>query len=201
MADELMSAQDCAALWNVSKSYARRVLTAVDRDPATGAISLDVRDADLGKGKAVVAVPVKESEPQAFPLSDRVFNIVREAMDGRSEGPLLVNERGKPVSRYTASQFAQAVAEVSRHAFTQRPHVLEHHTERVRMGGLQVGDVIHFNERRVTVDALKHVKTPTGGTDVQVNLGTDYPTVFGDANTKVTITARRTGNLVAEALA
>ncbi|RLU86285.1 hypothetical protein CTZ27_25255 [Streptomyces griseocarneus] len=188
MTDELITAQDCAARWNVSESYARRLLAPVapvDRDPATGAmryrladadaartcrpgrgrrldlattpirredaqrltadesipatyralwvlmqsgirvsdaLSLDVRDVDFDEGKVVVEVPVKGSEPQTVPLSDRALSIVSEVMDGRSEGPLLLNERGKPVSRYAASQFARAVAGVSIHAFKPRPH-------------------------------------------------------------------------------
>lgn len=258
MADELTTAQDCAARWEVSESYARRVLAPVDpvdRDPATGAmryrladaeaartrqpgrgrrldlatapmsrddarrlteneslpathralwalmqsglrvgdaLSLDVRDVGLGEKTAVVEVPVKEAEPQTFPLSDRAVELVRQAVDGRSSGPLLVDERGRPVSRYNASKFAQAVAGVPIHAFKARPHTMESPWQSVQAKDLQVGDIVRLGDLSGVVQAPPvHVTDPSGATTVEVIFRDTAGPVSWDGDLWVSIAERR----------
>ncbi|GGW95391.1 tyrosine-type recombinase/integrase [Streptomyces noursei] len=257
MADELTTAQDCAARWQVSESYARRVLAPVDpvdRDPATGAmryrlddaeaahtrqpgrgrrldlatdpmnrddarrltedeslpathralwalmqsgmrvgdaLSLDVRDVDLNEKTAIVEVPVKEAEPKTFPLSDRALKLVRQAAGGRSAGPLLVDDRGRPVSRYSANKFAQAAAGVSIHAFKPRPHTMESPWQ-VQAKDLQAGDTVRLGDLSGVVDAPPvHVADPSGAAKVEVTFrGTTGPVTW-DADLRVSIAARR----------
>ncbi|MFD9187912.1 tyrosine-type recombinase/integrase [Streptomyces phaeochromogenes] len=90
------------------------------------ALSLDVRDVDLEGEEAIVEIPVRGPGPETVPLSDCAAELARQVVAGRSEGPLLVDEEGRPVSRYSAGKFAQAVAGVSIHAFRpRRRHSIE----------------------------------------------------------------------------
>ncbi|MEU6460365.1 tyrosine-type recombinase/integrase [Streptomyces sp. NPDC046976] len=94
------------------------------------ALRLDLRDVDLQAGEVVVKSTRKR--PRTVPLSEHAAELARQAMADRSEGPLFVNEEGRPVTRYSAGKFAQAVAGAPIHAFKTRPHVME--PERWRSG-------------------------------------------------------------------
>lgn len=59
------------------------------------------------------------------------------------------------------------------------------------MKDLQIGDALLFGHRRIAVNSLKQVRTPSGATDVRVNLGSGFP-LFGDAEEMVSIAVRRT---------
>ncbi|WP_086825692.1 tyrosine-type recombinase/integrase [Streptomyces sp. NRRL B-24572] len=234
MADELITAQDCAERWNVSESYARRLLaplTPVDRDLATGAmqyrladaeaaradrpgrgqradltaaplsredvqrlttdeslpaahralwalmqsgmrlgdaLSLDARDVLADEGVAVVETPVKgKPRPKAVPLSPDVLDLVQQAIGGRSEGPLLVNEEGRPLSRYLASRFAQATAGTSIHAFKPLAHSIDSDRTYVLAKDLKQGDTVHLDGMTGVVDKPPVLITdPSGSTKV-----------------------------------
>ncbi|MFI1201590.1 tyrosine-type recombinase/integrase [Streptomyces sp. NPDC020883] len=255
MADELTTVQDCAARWQVSESYARRILAPVDpvdRDPVTGAmryrldeaeaartrqpgrgrrldlatapmsrddarrltedeslpathralwalmqsgmrvsdaLSLDVRDVHPGEKTAVVEASAKE--PKTFPLSDSALKLLRQAAGGRSAGPLLADERGRPVSRYSAAKFAQAAAGVSIHAFKSRPHTMESPWQYVQAKDLQVSDTVRLGDLSGVVDVPPvHVTDPSGATKVKVTFrGTTGPVTW-DADLWVAIAAR-----------
>ncbi|MEU8540927.1 hypothetical protein AB0C52_13220 [Streptomyces sp. NPDC048717] len=70
MSDALITAQSCADRWNVSESYARRLLAPVapvDRDPETGAMRYRLADAEAahddrpGRGRRVDLAPAELS--------------------------------------------------------------------------------------------------------------------------------------------
>ncbi|MFE0058639.1 tyrosine-type recombinase/integrase, partial [Streptomyces sp. NPDC059003] len=113
-ADESIPAQH-RALWALMQSGMR----------VGDALSLDVRDVDLDEGQAHVELPVKGRKPQTVPLSDRAAELAREVMAERSEGPLLMDKQGRPVSRYSAIKFAKVAAGLPVHAFKTPPHTLE----------------------------------------------------------------------------
>jgi integrase len=155
------------------------------------ALGLDVRDIDLDEKTVHVEAPVKDPEPRRIPLSEDAASLVRQLLAERADGPLFVSETGRPVSRYSASKFARAAAGMSIHAFKPRPHSMDPTKIPVRMGDLEVEDIIDFDGREITVQTVKRTKSPSGGQDlVQVNLGTGFP-IFGGANEVVTMRPRQ----------
>lgn len=81
------------------------------------ALSLDVRDIDYENGTALVDFPKRESDPRSVPVAERALGLVRAAAGDRSEGPLLLNRSGRPLSREQSARVAQDAAGVSIHAF------------------------------------------------------------------------------------
>lgn len=78
-------------------------------------LSLDVRDVDLEARTASVKFP-KVGEPTVAPFSETAAKMLRKAIDGRLDGPLLVADSGQPLSREAAVRQTQNVG-VSIHAF------------------------------------------------------------------------------------
>lgn len=151
------------------------------------ALSLKAGDIDLDEKTAHVETPVKDPAPRSVPLNEDAAALIAQLLADRAEGPLFVGKTGRPVSRYSASKFARAAAGVSIHAFKPRSHVTSPAKITVKMGDLEVGDIIDFDGREITVKTVERAKSPSGGQDlVQVNLGTDFP-IFGAANEVVTI--------------
>lgn len=80
------------------------------------ALSLDVRDVEFADGTARVEYPKRGAGPVSVPLGDRAAGLLRQAIDGRADGPALqVDER--PISRTSAAHRARAAGAGSIHSF------------------------------------------------------------------------------------
>ncbi|MFB6525272.1 hypothetical protein [Streptomyces sp. NPDC056399] len=258
MADELITAHDCAARWNISESYARRLLAPighVDRDPVTGAmryrltdadaahanrpgrgrrldlepailsredaqklisdeslptthralwammrsgvrlrdaLSLDVRDVLPDESVAVVETPVKGRTGRIpVPLNADALELARRVIADRAEGPLLESKKGRPLSRYMASRFAEATAGVPVHAFMPAPHVYDSTKEYVRAKDLVQGDTIQIGDLSGIVDKPPVlVSNPDGGTEVSFTFRGTPGSVTWDGDLWVAISRR-----------
>ncbi|MFC1435381.1 hypothetical protein ACEZDB_32545 [Streptacidiphilus sp. N1-3] len=82
----------------------------------TDALSLDVRDFDLGHGSITLGYPKLESDERVILLDVAAAALVREAAGGRPDGPLLV-VNARALSRNAAMRAARDLAGTSIHAF------------------------------------------------------------------------------------
>lgn len=78
-------------------------------------LSLDVRDVDLEARTASMESP-KAGGPTVAPFSATAAKMLRKAVDGRLDGPLLVTDSGQPLSREVVIRQARD-AGVAIHAF------------------------------------------------------------------------------------
>jgi integrase len=80
-------------------------------------LSLDVCDIDLAERTAQVDYPKRDTDPQNVPFSPSAAALLREAIGERTEGPLLLNENGRPLSRERVIRSARKAGVPSIHAF------------------------------------------------------------------------------------
>ncbi|WP_102925148.1 tyrosine-type recombinase/integrase [Streptomyces noursei] len=83
----------------------------------TEALSLNVRDVDLGQGTARFDHPKLSTDPKVVPISDRAVELLRQAKGDREAGPLITGARGRPLSHETVSRVARQAGATSIHAF------------------------------------------------------------------------------------
>ncbi|MGW9299559.1 tyrosine-type recombinase/integrase [Streptomyces cyaneofuscatus] len=158
------------------------------------ALSMDVRDVDPDEGVAQLDHPKLETDPRRIPISDRTAQLIREAAAGRDAGPLIADDRGRPVSREAAARFARAAASASIHSFRPKPHTVgkppRFGTEQIAAADLRVGDTIYLDTgRAVTVATVEQVRAPSGAVDTHINKSTDFP-VYTSAKERLTIAKR-----------
>lgn len=78
-------------------------------------LSLDVRDVDLNARTVVVEFP-KQGAPKVAPFSPTSGVALRMLIDGRTEGPLFVDAKGRPLTRDAVMRQARE-AGVGLHGF------------------------------------------------------------------------------------
>ncbi|MFI0914240.1 tyrosine-type recombinase/integrase [Streptomyces abikoensis] len=81
------------------------------------ALSMDVRDVAIDDHVVVQEYPKLDSDERIVPLSEQTASLLREAVGDRIDGPLIVNENGRPIGRDRAARASRTLANASIHAF------------------------------------------------------------------------------------
>ncbi|MEU5426931.1 tyrosine-type recombinase/integrase [Streptomyces olivoreticuli] len=86
------------------------------------ALSLDVRDVDLGDHRVTLDYPKLKSDERAVPISERAADLLHAAKADRADGPLFVDDESRPIGRERAARFAHVAAGAGIHAFRLGGH-------------------------------------------------------------------------------
>ena len=87
--------------------------------------SVDIRDFD-SENNTLQVREGKGSKDRAVPFTDRLWRQIRAYVQGRSSGPLFMNNRGKAYSVRTLQRWVKEVAKEVGIANKVTPHVLRH---------------------------------------------------------------------------
>lgn len=126
-------------------SYALACLLAINALRVGEACGANIRDIDSDRHHHTLRITGKGDKPALIPLTGRTWHAINTAVEGRTNGPLLLNREGSRMTNESASRIVRRVAGLAGIGKRLTPHSLRHSSITAALNaGVDLRDVQQF---------------------------------------------------------